>query len=85
MGEFGLVIKGGVRRNKGRAPARGVALWHLSGALNSSHTLPRSPVSTNVTIAPASPDGQSLARRAAHLIPGLGALRRLLREAGGNT
>ena len=43
---------------------------HLSRALNPSHTTPRSPVSTNVTKAPARSDGRALARRTTCLIPG---------------
>jgi len=60
----------GYRSDRGGGPARGVAHQQASGALDPSHTHPRSPVSTNFTQAPARPDGQALARRATHLIPG---------------
>ena len=56
--------------HKGRASARGMAQLHLSNALNPSHITPRPPLSTNVTKAPARPNGQALARRATRLIPG---------------
>ena len=63
---------GGVPNNRGRGPARGMAQPHPSDALDPAQTPPRSPLSTNPTTAPARPNGQSLARRAARLIPGIG-------------
>jgi len=64
------LFRAGCLSNGGRAAARGMAPRPMSGALDASHALPRSPLSTNPTKAPARRDGRALTRRTACLISG---------------